>query len=145
MTRSGDALALKVAETLLAREGTGPALGIEIETVREGYARVAMMVRADMLNGHRIAHGGFIFILADTAFAYACNSRNQAAVAQQISISFLRPAALGERLIAEARETAVVGRSGSYHLSVRKDNGEIIAEAIGVSRLKGSAVIHSDS
>ena len=71
-----DALARRVAETLLAREGTGSAWGVVIDEAREGYARVRMQVRADMLNGHAQAHGGMIFALADTAFAYACNSRN---------------------------------------------------------------------
>src|ERR1700685_1952254 len=86
-----DDLARRVARHLRAREGTGAAWNIEIEEVREGYARIAMAVRKDMLNGHAIAHGGMIFSLADTAFAYACNSRNLETVAQQASIVFLAP------------------------------------------------------
>ena len=74
---------------MLAAEGTGPAWGIEIEEAREGYARIRMTLRADMLNGHGIAHGGIVFALADTAFAYACNSRNLTTVAAQASIVFL--------------------------------------------------------
>ncbi|MBV8798321.1 MAG: hotdog fold thioesterase, partial [Alphaproteobacteria bacterium] len=84
-----DALARRVTEHLLSREGTGSAWGIEIEEVREGYARIAMTVTANMLNGYAIAHGGMIFALADTAFAYACNSRNMSTVAQAASIVFL--------------------------------------------------------
>ena len=76
-----DQKARRIAEAMLASEGTGPAWGIEIEEVREGYARIRMTLRADMLNGHRIAHGGMVFALADTAFAYACNSRNVRTVA----------------------------------------------------------------
>ena len=91
-----DALARRVAEHLLSREGTGPAWGIEIEEAREGYARIAMTVRPDMLNGHAIAHGGMIFALADTAFAYACNSRNVSTVAQAASIVFLAQAKAGD-------------------------------------------------
>ena len=99
-----DALARRVAEALLKREGTGPAWGVEIEDAREGFARVRMSLREDMLNGHRSAHGGMIFALADTAFAYACNSRNETTVAQSATIAFLAPAQAGEMLVAEARE-----------------------------------------
>src|SRR5262249_49748945 len=95
MTAEEDALARRVAETLLAREGTGPAWGIILEEARQGYACVSMMVRADMLNGHGICHGGMIFALADTAFAYACNSRNDSTVAQGASITFLASAKEG--------------------------------------------------
>ena len=86
-----DALARKVADHLRAREGTGKAFDIVIDEVREGYARIHMTVRADMLNGHGVAHGGMIFTLADTAFAYACNSRNLNTMANQASIVFLSP------------------------------------------------------
>ena len=111
---NADELADKVARSMLAAEGTGPAWGIEIEEAREGYARVRMTVRADMLNGHGIAHGGMIFALADTAFAYACNGRNVKTVAAQASIVFLDAAREGEMLVAEAREAALAGRSGVY-------------------------------
>jgi len=124
---TADELARRVAEHLLSREGTGPAWGIEIEEVREGYARIAMTVRADMLNGHAIAHGGMIFALADTAFAYACNSRNISTVAQQASIVFLAQAKEGERLVAEANEEALAGRSGVYWVTVRTAAGQKIA------------------
>ena len=101
-----------VAHAMLAAEGTGPAWGVEIEEAREGYARVRMRLRADMLNGHGIAHGGLVFSLADTAFAYACNSRNVRTVAAQASIVFLDAAREGETLVAEAQEVALAGRSG---------------------------------
>ncbi|MGH6950497.1 MAG: hydroxyphenylacetyl-CoA thioesterase PaaI [Vitreimonas sp.] len=137
-----DALARRVAETLLAREGTGPAWGVTIEEAREGYARIRMVVRADMLNGHAQAHGGMIFALADTAFAYACNSRNAATVAQHASIAFLAPAGAGDVLIAEARETALAGRSGVYQVSVSTGDGRKIAEFTGLSRSVGGSVIN---
>ncbi len=137
-----DALARRIAETLLSREGTGPAWGVEIEDAREGYARIRMKLRDDMLNGHRIAHGGMIFALADTAFAYACNSRNESTVAQNASISFLAPANAGEVLVAEARETARSGRSGVYQVSVRGADGRVIAEFTGLSRTVGGSVIN---
>src|SRR5689334_25262147 len=100
---SNDELAARIAASMLAAEGIGPAWGIEIEEAREGYARVRMTLRADMLNGHGIAHGGMIFALADSAFAYACNSRNVTSVAAQASVVFLDAAKEGELLVAEAR------------------------------------------
>jgi acyl-CoA thioesterase len=133
-----------VADHLRAREGTGPAWAIEIEEVREGYARIAMTVRGDMLNGHAIAHGGMIFSLADTAFAYACNSRNVNTVAQQASIVFLASAQQGDRLVAEAQEHALSGRSGVYRVTVCNRNGEKIAVFQGLSRAIGGAVLDGD-
>jgi acyl-CoA thioesterase len=136
-----DELARRVAEAMLAREGTGPAWGLVIEEAREGYARVGMQVRADMLNGHAIAHGGMIFSLADTAFAYACNSRNEITVAQHASIAFLAQARGGEMLVAEARESSRDGRSGVYQVSVRTTDGRTIAEFTGLSRTIGGPVL----
>jgi len=137
-----DKLARRVAETLLQREGTGPAWGVVIDDAREGYARIRMTLRDDMLNGHRIGHGGMIFALADTAFAYACNSRNENTVAQNASISFLAPAQPGDVLIAEAREASRSGRSGVYHVSVRTEEARVIAEFTGLSRTIGGPVIN---
>ena len=137
-----DALARRVAETLLQREGTGPAWGVCVDDAREGYALIRMEVREDMLNGHRSAHGGMIFALADTAFAYACNSRNEVSVAQSATIAFLAPAAAGDVLIAEARETARAGRSGVYQVSVKVEDGRVIAEFTGISRTIGGSIIN---
>ena len=138
---SANETADKVARAMLAAEGTGPAWGIEILEAREGYSRISMRLRADMLNGHGIAHGGMIFALADTAFAYACNSRNVRTVAAQASISFLEAARDGELLIAEASERAVRGRSGVYNVCVRGEDGRAIAEFQGLSRSVGGAII----
>ena len=126
---------------MLSREGTGPAWGIEIEAAREGYASVRMLVRPDMANGHGIAHGGMIFALADTAFAYACNSRNMTAVAAHASISFLSPAKVGETLVAEAEERARNGRSGVYAVRVTADDGRTVAEFQGLSREIGGTIL----
>src|SRR3954470_19115365 len=134
-------LADKVARAMLAAEGTGPAWGVEIEEAREGYARVAMTIRADMLNGHGTAHGGMIFALADTAFAYACNGRNVKTVAAYASIAFLDAVREGEVLVAEAREAALAGRSGVYNVAVRGEGGRAIAEFQGLSRSLGMPVI----
>lgn len=134
-------MADKVARAMLAAEGTGPAWGIEIEEAREGYARVRMTLRADMLNGHGTAHGGLVFALADTAFAYACNGRNLRSVAAQASIVYLEPAREGDMLIAEAEERALVGRSGVYNVTVRTRDGRAIAEFTGFSRSIGGQII----
>ena len=140
---NADEIADKVARAMLAAEGTGPAWGIEIEEARQGYARIRMALRPDMLNGHRIAHGGILFALADTAFAYACNSRNVRTVAAQASIVFLDSARDGEVLIAEAEESALVGRSGVCNVSVRTADGRAVAQFQGFSRSLGGAVISS--
>ena len=141
---SADPLADRIARHMLAAEGTGPAWGVEIEEAREGHARIRMTLRPDMLNGHGIAHGGMIFALADTAFAYACNSRNLRTVAAQASVVFLDAAREGEVLIAEAVEQALVGRSGVYNVSVRTQSGRAIAEFQGFSRSLGGPVIEED-
>jgi acyl-CoA thioesterase len=142
---NADETADKVARAMLAAEGTGPAWGIEIEEAREGYARIRMRLTAAMLNGHGIAHGGMVFALADTAFAYACNSRNVRTVAAQASIVFLDQAREGEVLIAEAEERALVGRSGVCVVSVRTADGRVIAEFTGYSRSLGGPLIDPPS
>jgi len=134
-------VAERVANAMLAAEGTGPAWGITIEEARAGYARLSMMVRADMLNGHRIVHGGMVFALADTAFAYVCNGRNEKTVAAQASIVFLGSANEGDTLIAEAEEVSTAGRSGVSRVSVRTVEGRPIAEFTGYSRTLGGAVV----
>jgi len=134
-------LASRVAQDMLAGEGTGPAWGIKIEEVREDYARVSMVVRADMLNSHGIAHGGMIFALADTAFAYVCNGANHATVAAQASIVFLDKVREGETLIAEATEVAREGRAGVTRVAVMAGDGRKVAEFTGYSRTLGGAVV----
>ena len=134
-------LAAKVAQTMLAAEGTGPAWGIVIEEARDGYARVSMRIRADMLNGHGIAHGGMIFALADSAFAYVCNGANHASVAAQAGIVFIGKAEEGETLVAEAEEMAREGRAGVTRVSVRTTDGRAIAEFTGYSRTLGGTIV----
>lgn len=145
MNDSQDELARRVADHMLSREGTGTVWGIVIEEAREGYARLRMKVRAEMLNGHGSIHGGMIFSLADTAFAYACNSRNQKSVAASASILFLAPAKLDDILIAEAREQASAGRSGAYMVAVKTRDGTDIAQFQGQSRTIGGPVIEPDN
>src|SRR5664279_4015120 len=99
-------------------DGASQGLGMEILSIGPGEATMAMTVKPDMVNGHGIAHGGFIFTLADSAFAFACNSHNERAVAAQGNISFVRPGKLGDRLVATAREISRTGRSGIYDVRV---------------------------
>ena len=134
-------LADRVAREMLAGEGTGPAWGIQIEEAREDYARISMVVRSDMLNSHGIAHGGMIFALADTAFAYVCNGANHASVAAQASIVFLDKVRERETLIAEASEVAREGRAGVTRVAVRTADGRAIAEFTGYSRTLGGPVV----
>jgi acyl-CoA thioesterase len=118
-------------ETLYGRDRAAQALGMEVLEIASGTVRVAMTVRADMNNGHDICHGGFIFTLADTAFAYACNAAGVAMVAAGASIEFLSPAVVGERLIATARETSRTERAGIYDVIVETDGGETRAHFRG--------------
>lgn len=127
------ALARRVADDLYGRDVAAQHLGIVINDVGPGHAALSMMVRPEMLNGHAICHGGMIFSLADTAFAYACNARNEATVAAACSIEYLAPAREGERLTATARETATAGRQGVYDILVTNDQGTVIAAFRGRS------------
>ena len=134
-------LANRVAHGMLSAEGTGPAWGIVIEEARAGYARLSMEVRADMLNGHGIVHGGMVFALADTAFAYVCNGRNEKTVAAQASIIFLGSVEQGETLVATAQEAAMAGRSGVTRVAVETSEGRAIAEFTGYSRTLGGPAV----
>jgi acyl-CoA thioesterase len=134
-------LASRVAHAMLAAEGTGPAWGLKIEEVREDYARVSMIIRADMLNGHGFAHGGMIFALADSAFAYVCNGANHASMAAQASIVFLDKVREGEILVAEATEVAREGRVGVTRVAVTAGDGRKVAEFTGYSRTLGGPVV----
>jgi len=126
---------------MLAAEGTGKAWGIVIEEARLGFCRLSMKVRDDMLNGHGIVHGGMVFALADTAFAYVCNGRNDRTVAASAAITFLESAKSGETLVAEAHESATSGRSGVTRVTVRTEAGRPVAEFTGTSRTIGGAVV----
>lgn len=126
--------ALRAAARMYAGDQAAKALGISIDAVAPGRATARMRVTGDMTNGHRIAHGGYIFLLADTAFAYACNSYGPVTVAQACQITFLRPAREGDVLIAAAAERVRMDRTGIYDVSVRRADGEVLAELRGHSR-----------
>jgi acyl-CoA thioesterase len=132
-TLSPDQLARACADAMWAEDDASKGLGMEIVDVGPGRATLAMTVKPHMVNGQRIAHGGFIFLLADSTFAFACNSRNERAVAAQCDITFIRPGKLGDRLVATAREISRSGRSGIYDIRVTADDF-VIAEFRGHSR-----------
>jgi acyl-CoA thioesterase len=113
-------------------------IGMELGPVSEGHATMALTVQTHHCNGHGMCHGGIIFALADSTFAFACNSRNQMTVAQHNNISFVAPGQVGDRLTATAREISLTGRSGIYDVRVTNQDGQVIAEMRGLSRsIKG--------
>ena len=135
------ALAERVAAGMYARDNASQGLGIRIARVAPGSAELTMTVRADMLNGHAICHGGFVFTLADSAFAFACNSYNINTVANGCSIEFLAPTKEGDVLTAVAHERTQVGRNGVYDVEVRNQDGATVAHFRGKStRIKGEVI-----
>lgn len=134
-------LAQRCADAMFARDRASQALGMRIARIAPGFAVLTMTVRSDMLNGHATCHGGFIFSLADSAFAFACNSHNFVTVAAGCSIEFLAPARDGDVLTATGRERALAGRSGVYDIDVTNQHGATVAVFRGKSaRIKGHVV-----
>jgi acyl-CoA thioesterase len=119
---------------MLANDAASRSLGIELRTAGPGEAETEMRVRADMVNGHGMAHGAFVFAVADTAFACACNSHGPVTVAASVDIKFVAPAREGDVLHAHAIERTRFGRSGIYDVTVRRASGDVVAEFRGLSR-----------
>ena len=143
-TLSPDDLARACADAMWREDDASKGLGMEISEVGPGRATLTMTVQPHMVNGQRIAHGGFIFLLADSAFAFACNSRNERTVAAQCDITFIKPGKLGDRLVATAREISRSGRSGIYDVRVTVDD-VVIAEFRGHSRTVGGAWLPAEA
>jgi acyl-CoA thioesterase len=146
MSHVSAADAQRTAETvrdgMYAKDNASKALGMEIESIGPGSARIGMTVRADMLNGFAICHGGFITTLADSAFAFACNSYNHLTVASGIVVDFLAPAQEGDRLTATAHEVSRTGSTGVYDITVTNQQGKTVAVMRGRSHtLKGRHVV----
>jgi acyl-CoA thioesterase len=137
-------IARACAEAMWAEDSASKGLGMQLISVEPGRSVLAMSITDRMVNGHNIAHGGFIFTLADSAFAFACNTYNQRTVAQHCAVTFLTAGKLGDRLIAKGVERHRAGRSGIYDITVTREDGTVIAEFRGHSRtLEGT--IFSDS
>ena len=141
MTVTPEELAKRCAEAMWRDDRASQALGMSLDAVGPGTATLSMTVTDSMINGHEICHGGLIFTLADSAFAFACNAYNKVTVAQHCSVTFLAPAKLGDRLTARAEERSLNGRSGIYDIRVDNQDGKAIAEFRGHSRtIKGHLV-----
>jgi acyl-CoA thioesterase len=134
MSVNADELAQACAEAMWTDDAASRGLGIELISVGPGRSEVAMTVAERHVNGHKICHGGFIFTLSDSAFAFACNTYNQRTVAQHCAITFLVAGKLGDRLTARAVERQRGGRSGIYDITVTRQDGKVIAEFRGHSR-----------
>jgi acyl-CoA thioesterase len=144
MTNPEQQLAERVAEALYSDDRASQSHGIRIVEVRPGYAKLAMVVRSDMVNGHRICHGGMVFTLADSAFAFACNSRNDSTVAAAASIDFLAASYEGDELTAEASELWRTRRNGIYEITVTNQKGARIAFFRGRSYQIDGHVVSAD-
>ncbi|MDD2736291.1 MAG: hydroxyphenylacetyl-CoA thioesterase PaaI [Desulfuromonadaceae bacterium] len=129
MTVDTDNVAEQVGKAMYAKDQVGRRLGMNIEQIRPGYARISMDISAEMINGHDICHGGYIFSLVDTACAYACNSYNQNTMSQAVNIVFMSPATLNDTLVAVAVESAHSGRTGTYEIKVTNHKTRVIAVA----------------
>ena len=138
------AIATACAEAMWADDQASRGLGMVIERVSPGEAVLSMTIRPDMTNGHGICHGGFIFTLADSAFAFACNTYDQRTVAQHCAVTFLQPSRRGDMLTAHAVERNRSGRSGIYDVTVRDGNGAVVAEFRGHSRTIAGTLIGPD-
>ncbi|HYZ61491.1 MAG TPA: hydroxyphenylacetyl-CoA thioesterase PaaI, partial [Acetobacteraceae bacterium] len=138
------ALAQACADAMWRADRASAGLGMAVESVRPGAARLSMRVEPDMLNGYGTCHGGFIFALADSAFAFACNTDGMVSVAQHCMISYLRPVRAGERLVADAQERQREGRSGIYDVRVTSGDA-IVAEFRGFSRTTGEKLELGDA
>ncbi|HET6213861.1 MAG TPA: hydroxyphenylacetyl-CoA thioesterase PaaI, partial [Micromonosporaceae bacterium] len=130
---------LAAAAAMLAADDASMRLGIELVELAVGRARLRMRVTEAMLNGHRICHGGYVFLLADTAFAVACNTYGRSTVAAGGDVTFLQPVGAGEVLVADAVERARYGNSGLYDVSVAREDGTVVAEFRGRSRMLRTA------
>ena len=134
------ALAELAGKTMYERDPASQSLGMTLDAIRPGYARMTMAVRQDMLNGHQTCHGGYIFMLADSAFAFACNSHNHNTVGAGCTIEYLAPGRLGDVLVAEAVEQALSGKTGVYDVKVSNQEGRTVALLRGKSHRIGGLV-----
>ncbi len=126
------------AAAMWENDNASKGMGMQIDRIEPGAATLSMTVEKHHTNGHAICHGGFIFTLADSAFAFACNTYNKVTVAQHCTINFLAPARLADRLTATAQERHLQGRSGIYDIEVTNQEGSVIAQFRGMSRtIKG--------
>ena len=144
VTQDAQALAELAGKTMYERDPASKGLGMRLDEIRPGYARMSMRVRPDMLNGHASCHGGFIFTLADSAFAFGCNSHNFNTVDAGCTIDYLAPGREGDLLTAEAVEQALAGKTGVYDVTVTNAEGKTIALFRGKSHRVSGTVVNAD-
>jgi acyl-CoA thioesterase len=134
-------LARRCADAMWAEDRASQALGMRVVEVAPGRSTVTMRVREDMVNGHGIAHGGFVATLADSAFAFACNTYGEVTVAAGFDVTFVAAVRLGDELVARAQERVIFGRSGIYDVTVTRADGAVVAEFRGRSRRLGRPIL----
>lgn len=141
-TGTEQAIAEAVRDRMFNEDAASRSLGMQVDAVGPGVSKVSMTIRPDMLNGHKTCHGGFITTLADSAFAFACNSHNEVTVASGIVVDFLAPAYENDRLVAECHELALTGRTGVYDIKVTNQHGKTVVVMRGRSHtMKGKTVV----
>jgi acyl-CoA thioesterase len=145
MDRDPQALAEAASREMYDKDHASQALGLVLEEVRPGHARMSMKVRRDMVNGHDICHGGLIFTLADSTFAFACNSHNHVTVAQGATIEFLAPGKLGDVLTAVGEERHLAGKTGVYDIRVTNQDGRSVALFRGKSFRIGGHIVDPET
>ena len=141
--KNGQAIAEAVRDRMFSEDAASRGLGMQVEAVGPGFSKLSMIVRPDMLNGFKTCHGGFIATLADSAFAFACNSHNEVTVASSIVVDFMAPVHEGDVLRAECREVALTGRTGVYDITVTNQHGKTVVVMRGRSHtIKGKTVVN---
>ncbi|RXK60458.1 hydroxyphenylacetyl-CoA thioesterase PaaI [Lacibacter luteus] len=131
----------KVVEHMMQNDRFSQWLGISVIEIKEGYSKIKMTVREEMLNGFGIVHGGIAFSLADSAFAFACNNRNNLSVALDTSINFIKPVHPGDELVAEAKELHNGRSTGLYHISIFNQNDHLVAQFKGTCYRTGKPLV----
>ncbi len=141
MKNEADDIAKKVVANMLEKDLFSTWLGIEVVEIKEGYSKIKMTVRPEMINGFGIVHGGVAFSLADSAFAFACNNRNNLSVALDTSIYFLKPVMVGDILIAEANELHNGKSTGLYHINIHNQKEQLVAQFKGTCFRTGKELL----
>ncbi len=138
-------IAQRSTQTMWSKDVASPHVGMQIDEVAPGFAKMSMDVADYMLNGAKICHGGYIFMLADSCFAFACNTHNDMTLAQGCNIDFIRPAMLGDTLVAEAVELSRGRKTGVYDITVSNQDGKLIAAMRGKSYASGKPMLEAES
>ncbi|MBP8243604.1 MAG: hydroxyphenylacetyl-CoA thioesterase PaaI [Chitinophagaceae bacterium] len=143
MSEEKDQLAVAVVDHMMAHDQFSQWLGIQVLEIREGFSKISMVIRSEMVNGFGIIHGGVTFSLADSAFAFACNNRNVLSVALDTSINFIKPVQVGDELTASAKEIHNGQSTGLYHITILNQHQHVVAEFKGLCYRTGKPLIKS--